>query len=62
MKNGVFKSDWFTGLIIIFIFLILSFSFDFIASIERTLPLSPLMMKALLTLVAGPGPVIFMHK
>jgi len=35
MKNGVFKSDWFTGLIITFIFLILSLSFNFIASIER---------------------------
>jgi CHASE2 domain-containing sensor protein len=34
MKNGVFKSDWFTGLIITFIFLIFSGS-DFIASIER---------------------------
>ncbi len=36
MKNGVFKSDWFTGLIITFIFLILSLSFNFIASIERS--------------------------
>ncbi len=35
MRNGVFKSDWFTGLIITFIFLILSLSFNFIASIER---------------------------
>ena len=35
MKNGVFKSDWFTGLIITFIFLIFSGS-DFIASIERS--------------------------
>ena len=34
--NGVFKSDWFTGLIITFIFLVLSFNFDFIASIERS--------------------------
>jgi serine/threonine-protein kinase len=35
MRNGVLKSDWFTGLIITFIFLILSLSFNFIASIER---------------------------
>ncbi len=35
MRNGVFKSDWFTGLIITFIFLVLSLSFNFIASIER---------------------------
>ena len=35
MKNGVFKSDWFTGLIITFIFLIFASS-DFIASIERS--------------------------
>jgi len=35
MKNGVFKSDWFTGLIITFIFLIFAGS-DFIASIERS--------------------------
>jgi len=35
MKNGIFKSDWFTGLVIIFIFLIFSGS-DFIASIERS--------------------------
>jgi len=34
MKNGVFKSDWFTGLVITFIFLIFAGS-DFIASIER---------------------------
>ena len=34
--NGVFKSDWFTGLIITFIFLVLSFNFNFIASIERS--------------------------
>lgn len=34
MKNSVFKSDWFTGLIITFIFLIFAGS-DFIASIER---------------------------
>ncbi len=34
MKNGAFKSDWFTGLIITFIFLIFAGS-DFIASIER---------------------------
>ncbi|MBL4711833.1 MAG: CHASE2 domain-containing protein, partial [Gammaproteobacteria bacterium] len=34
MKNGVFKSDWFTGLIITFIFLIFAGS-DFIASMER---------------------------
>ncbi len=36
MKNGVFKSDWFSGLIITFIFLVLSLNFDFIASIERS--------------------------
>ena len=36
MKKGVFKSDWFTGLIITFIFLVLSFNFNFIASIERS--------------------------
>ncbi|MFV9615469.1 MAG: CHASE2 domain-containing serine/threonine-protein kinase [Gammaproteobacteria bacterium] len=36
MRNGVFKSDWFTGLIISFIFLVLSLSFNFIASIERS--------------------------
>lgn len=35
MKNGIFKSDWFTGLVIIFVFLIFSGS-DFIASIERS--------------------------
>jgi CHASE2 domain-containing sensor protein/tRNA A-37 threonylcarbamoyl transferase component Bud32 len=35
MKNGVIKSDWFTGLIITFIFLIFASS-DFIASIERS--------------------------
>jgi serine/threonine-protein kinase len=35
MKNGIFKSDWFTGLIIILIFLIFAGS-DFIASIERS--------------------------
>ena len=35
MKNGVFKSDWFTGLVITFIFLIFASS-DFIASIERS--------------------------
>jgi eukaryotic-like serine/threonine-protein kinase len=35
MKNGVFKSDWFTGLIITFVFLIFAGS-DFIASIERS--------------------------
>jgi len=35
MKNGVLKSDWFTGLVIIFIFLIFAGS-DFIASIERS--------------------------
>jgi CHASE2 domain-containing sensor protein/tRNA A-37 threonylcarbamoyl transferase component Bud32 len=35
MKNGVFKSDWFTGLVIILIFLIFAGS-DFIASIERS--------------------------
>ncbi|MCK4834497.1 MAG: CHASE2 domain-containing protein, partial [Gammaproteobacteria bacterium] len=35
MKNGVFKSDWFTGLVITFIFLIFAGS-DFIASIERS--------------------------
>ncbi|MBT8119032.1 MAG: CHASE2 domain-containing protein [Gammaproteobacteria bacterium] len=35
MKNGVFKSDWFTGLVIVFIFLIFASS-DFIASIERS--------------------------
>jgi len=35
MKNGVLKSDWFTGLIITFIFLIFANS-DFIASIERS--------------------------
>jgi len=34
MKSGVFKSDWFTGLVITFIFLIFAGS-DFIASIER---------------------------
>ena len=36
MKIGVFKSDWFTGLIITSIFLVLSINFDFIASIERS--------------------------
>jgi len=35
MKNGVFKSDWFTGLVIILVFLIFAGS-DFIASIERS--------------------------
>ncbi len=35
MKNGVFKSDWFTGLIIVIVFLIFAGS-DFIASIERS--------------------------
>ena len=35
MENGVFKSDWFTGLVIIFIFLIFAGS-DFIVSIERS--------------------------
>ncbi len=35
MKNGVFKSDWFTGLVITFIFLIFAGS-DFIASLERS--------------------------
>jgi eukaryotic-like serine/threonine-protein kinase len=35
MKNGVFKSDWFIGLVITFIFLIFAGS-DFIASIERS--------------------------
>jgi CHASE2 domain-containing sensor protein/tRNA A-37 threonylcarbamoyl transferase component Bud32 len=35
MKNGVFKSDWFTGLVITLIFLIFAGS-DFIASIERS--------------------------
>ena len=35
MKNGVFKSDWFTGLVIILILLIFASS-DFIASIERS--------------------------
>lgn len=35
MKNGVFKSDWFTGLIITFVFLLFAGS-DFIASIERS--------------------------
>ena len=35
MKNGVFKSDWFTGLIIVIAFLIFAGS-DFIASIERS--------------------------
>jgi len=35
MKNGVFKSDWFTGLIIVIAFLIFTGS-DFIASIERS--------------------------
>jgi len=35
MKNGVFKSDWFTGLIITLIFLIFAGS-DFIASVERS--------------------------
>ena len=34
MKSGVFKSDWFTGLIITFIFLTFSGS-DFIAGMER---------------------------
>jgi len=34
MKNGVFKSDWLTGLIITFIFLIFAGS-DFISSLER---------------------------
>ena len=34
MKNGVFKSDWFTGLIITLVFLIFSGS-DLIASLER---------------------------
>ena len=35
MKSGVFKSDWFTGLLITFIFLIFATS-DFIASIEQS--------------------------
>jgi len=35
MKNGVFKSDWFAGLLITCIFLIFAGS-DFIASIERS--------------------------
>jgi serine/threonine-protein kinase len=35
MKNGIFKSDWFAGLVIIFVFLIFSGS-DLIASIERS--------------------------
>jgi len=35
MKNGVFKSDWFTGLVITLIFLIFAGS-DFIASMERS--------------------------
>ena len=35
MKNGVFKSDWFTGLVITLSFLIFSGS-DFIASMERS--------------------------
>ena len=35
MKNGVFKSDWFTGLVITFIFLLFAGS-DFIASMERS--------------------------
>lgn len=35
MKNGVFKSDWFTGLVITLIFLIFAGS-DFIASLERS--------------------------
>jgi CHASE2 domain-containing sensor protein/tRNA A-37 threonylcarbamoyl transferase component Bud32 len=35
MKNGVIKSDWFTGLIITLIFLIIANS-DFIASLERS--------------------------
>ena len=35
MKNGVFKSDWFTGLVIILVFLIFAGS-DFIASLERS--------------------------
>jgi serine/threonine-protein kinase len=35
MKNGVFKSDWFTGLVITLTFLIFSGS-DFIASMERS--------------------------
>ena len=34
MKNGVFKSDWFTGLVITLIFLAFTGS-DFIASMER---------------------------
>ncbi len=34
MKNGVFKSDWFTGLIITFIFLVFAGS-DLILSLER---------------------------
>jgi CHASE2 domain-containing sensor protein/tRNA A-37 threonylcarbamoyl transferase component Bud32 len=35
MKNGVFKSDWFTGLLITFIFLMFAGS-DFISSIETS--------------------------
>lgn len=35
MKNGVFKSDWFTGLVITLIFLAFTGS-DFIASMERS--------------------------
>lgn len=35
MKNGVFKSDWFTGLIITLVFLIFSSFTTFIASVER---------------------------
>ena len=35
MKNGVFKSDWFTGLVITLVFLIFAGS-DFIASMERS--------------------------
>jgi serine/threonine-protein kinase len=35
MKNGVFKSDWFTGLVITFIFLIFASFTNFIANMER---------------------------
>jgi serine/threonine-protein kinase len=35
MKNGVFKSDWFTGLVITFIFLIFAGFTNFIANMER---------------------------
>lgn len=37
MKNGVFKSDWFTGLIITFIFLLLSLNFGFIAIDDQSI-------------------------